>query len=174
LTFWPSTVRHPHHIVRDLHNPRRFRNDVDEEKDYFATCSERLYPNLPSPPLPHTAPLANHTGTFHNAGYGDFKIVLDCGNSETVGTSLSNAGQLCQLQVKKPRGGPANIPLVVNLEHKSGDYWLGWAVVFDAGMPEACLEAQFRVDTSGAVNQFAIEAGLDDVTPLIWFERIET
>jgi hypothetical protein len=147
-------------------------NDAKQEDYYFATCSERLYPNLPSPPIPYTVPLASHTGTFRDEGYGEFDVLLNCGGSEADTTSSSTTDSTCHLQVKQGKGSLPIADVSINLEHKSGDYWLAWIELWDTGRPFECVEAQFRVDAQGIVTHLGLNARMENGVPLIWFKRV--
>ncbi|KAH6648082.1 beta-lactamase/transpeptidase-like protein [Truncatella angustata] len=149
----------------------KFLNDVEQEKHYLATCPERVYPNLPSPPLPHTLPLPNHTGRYRDEGYGDFDVLLDCGSTEAATTTAR--GGSCKLRVQKLEYGPFPWPFILNLDHKSGNYWLGWPEFRGTDIPPACLEVRFRVNASGEVSHFGFNARMEDGAPLVWFDRID-
>jgi hypothetical protein len=145
---------------------RRFERQAEGFKYYLSTCSERTYPNLPTPPLLHTVPLKNHTGMYHDDGYGDLLIELGCNDGETSST----ADQTCQLLVQRPEGSSFDAPVKIYLEHKSGDFWLAWIEEFNSGTPAVCLEVQFRVDVRGVVTHFGMNTY--DGAPLTWFERV--
>jgi hypothetical protein len=76
--------------------------------------------------------------------------------------------------VQRPDGGPIDAEFFFSLEHKSGEYWIGWAETGHADKPEACVEVQFRVDVKGVVAQLGINMRLEDGAPLTWFDRVAT
>ncbi|KAH8651309.1 beta-lactamase/transpeptidase-like protein [Xylariales sp. PMI_506] len=151
----------------------KFKKDEEKEVRQIATCSERLYPNLPSPALPPTVPRANHTGTFHNPGYGSFEIVFSCpdGATDNSGPSDVEEGSY-RLLGRKADGEQWNGNLILELEHKSSEYWLAWVRIWGKSTPDGCLEAQFRVNAQGVVTHFGFNARVDEDAPLTWFERV--
>jgi hypothetical protein len=144
-------------------------------KKYMETCAERLYPDIPSPALPPAVYLANHTGQYSDPGYGDLFVALKCGNESSTVTSLTTEDEgHCRLQVKTADN--AETPLYVNLEHKTGNYWLGWGhiVGVDIDMPVTCSRIQFRVDDKGTVSHLGVDIRMEgDDAPLVWFKHVE-
>ena len=61
------------------------------------------------------------------------------------------------------------------LEHKSGEFWLGWVFNNDYATvrrPEDCRRVQFRMDRNGRPSSLGVDIRMEgDDTPLVWFER---
>lgn len=149
----------------------RFKNDEHDQDRYLATCSKRLYPHLPSPPLAPTVPLANHTGIFYDAGYGEVVVFDTCDTAAMDSEESLSADNACQLRLRKDDGHSTEYTLL--LEHKSGDHWLARGELWDSGVTVFCAEAEFRVDAAGIVVQVGLNIRLEDEVPFIWFTRVE-
>lgn len=144
------------------------------EAHNLATCSERIYPNIPQPPIPASVSLAKHTGQFRHVAYGDLFVDLECDHAAPSAPSSpgSDTGS-CRLRVS--RSPESQERLGGYLEHKTGDFWLTF--VFDEEVPEliqACLRVQFRVDPKGIVTHIAVDMRMEgEDGPLVWFERVQ-
>ncbi|POS75331.1 hypothetical protein DHEL01_v206283 [Diaporthe helianthi] len=160
---------------------RDFESKFEEadalEAHNIATCSERMYPDIPQPPIPASVPLANHTGHFRHVAYGDIYVSLDC-NTDTATSSTpapikDSETENCRLRLS--RGPESQVKLTGNLEHQTSDFWIYYAV-FDE-VPEkifACLRAQFHVDSRGVVSHIAVDVRLEgEEGPLVEFERFQ-
>ncbi|ROV95716.1 hypothetical protein VMCG_07562 [Cytospora schulzeri] len=73
---------------RDLET--QFRREEALIKQAIETCSERLYPHVPIPPIPASAPLANHTGKYRHAAYGNVFVSLTCDDGAASPPALSD------------------------------------------------------------------------------------
>lgn len=138
----------------------------------LATCSERIYPDLPHPPIPASVPLANHTGQFRHVAYGDIFVSLEC--NDTAPSAVFSAGaEAGSCRLRMSRDHPERV--AGYLEHKTGDFWLTFA--FDEDVPEviqACIRVQFQVDSSGIVMHIGADLRLEgEDGPLVWFERVQ-
>ncbi|KAG8168676.1 hypothetical protein KVR01_001425 [Diaporthe batatas] len=147
------------------------------EAHNIATCSDRIYPDIPKPPIPASVPLANHTGHFRHVAYGDIFVSLVCNDDAAVPSSLapdqgSESGH-CKLRLS--RSPQAQVKLTGNLEHQTSDFWLLYAVFEE--VPDLiffCLRAQFHVDSRGVVSHIAVDVRLEgEDGPLVEFERFQ-
>ncbi|KAI0121106.1 penicillin-binding protein [Xylariales sp. AK1849] len=142
---------------------------------YFDMCPRLLYPDIPSPPLPPTLPLANHTGEYRDPGYGSYSIGLECDEDFNTKhhTQIENAQ--CHLIARSPEDGPFSF--YADLEHQTGDYWVGWLHQEQLQDPETklgCMKVQFFVDEKGIVSRLGIDARQEGADgPLVWFDRVE-
>lgn len=171
------------HLTLVCTPPYRRSQLVEQLKQALATCTNIFYPDLASPPLPLPLPLANFTGSYYDPGYGAMTLSLDCGERyllPDVPFRPTTDADGCRLVLTAAdRGGTRGSTLHVLFEHKSGDHWLGWAFIdqFVEGgyeRPVWCVRAQFKVDVSGVVKWFGIDARLEGrESPLTWLERVE-
>lgn len=152
----------------------------------LATCSNIFYPTFASPALPMPVPLANYTGTYHDAGYGTMHLVLDCEklplpSDVPMQPTTDTDGCRLVLRVEQPGGDlrEGGETISVMFEHLSGDFWLAWAMIdqlVEGGYrrPVWCVRAQFRLDEAGVVRWFGIDARVEGMeSPLTWLERTE-
>lgn len=150
----------------------RFEEEEALEAHNLATCSERIYPDLPHPPIPASVPLANHTGQFRHLAYGDMFVSLEC-NDTAASADFSAGAEAGSCRLRMSREHPERV--AGYLEHKTGDFWLTFG--FDEDVPEfiqACFRVQFRVDSSGIVTHIAVDMRQEgEDGPLVWFERVQ-
>lgn len=149
-----------------------FEEEDALEAHNLATCSERIYPDLPHPPIPASVPLANHTGQFRHVAYGDISVSLEC-NDTGPSTAVAAGAEAGSCRLRMSRDHPERV--AGYLEHKTGDFWLTFG--FDEEVPEviqACVRVQFQVDSSGIVTHIGVDLRLEgDDGPLVWFERVQ-
>jgi hypothetical protein len=141
----------------------------------LATCSERIYPDIPQPPIPASVPLANHTGHFQHVAYGDiFVSLVDCDDDPAPPAADTPAGAVGPCRLRLSRGPGAQVKLAGDLEHKSGDFWLVFAVLEEVPqVVQACVRVQFRVDARGIVTHVAVDMRMEgEDGPLVEFKRI--
>lgn len=125
-------------------------------KDKASHAQERLYPLVPSPPLPTTLPLAEYAGRYTHPVYPAFTISLSS-DSEPYLTAYSN--DMMETKLK--------------LTHVSGDFFTAELRVFHyARDPSAICRVEFRVDVKGAPTfGIDLEFDFDDGQEMVWFER---
>lgn len=164
---------------------RRFKADEQAYRHSLATCAQRIYPSLPTPPLLPTLPLASYIGDYREAGYGNVTVGLDCddedhdnGGGGVVQRVPGRSETQCQRQRLRIRLGKrfGALSLVVDLEHMSGDFWLGRTSIGHVGADVvlACSPVEFTVDASGTVSQLGIDARQEgEGGPLVWFDRVK-
>lgn len=155
-----------------------FQKVEEQARQNIATCSQRLYPNLPSPPIPATLPLEAYRGHYSHPGYGDLFIgPLD---ELTVSTSGFSGFPPAEREAKEEgslylwRSPEAADQLLGRLEHKTAEYWLTYLSVL--GLPEAvkyCARTEFRVGVDGQVTSVGVNVRMEtEDSPLVWFERL--
>ncbi|OLN87552.1 Protein flp [Colletotrichum chlorophyti] len=150
---------------------KQYKSEVDAQLRYLKTCSDRIYPSIPDPPLLPTLPLTDHVGEYYDPGYGTLKVDLDC----------SDAPVQCKLRILGVGGvGFAYLEPALYLTHRSGDYWAGRGFVGgkkarDVDIPSFCVPAEFKIDIRGVVTHLGVGVRLEgDDGPLVWFKRVET
>lgn len=151
----------------------RFREEDELAQKYIATCAERLYPNVPSPPIPASVPLANHTGQYRHPAYGGIFVSFDCDKRSTSRPSPSSTENTQECPLVLARGPESQVQLGGNLVHKTGDFWLTYPFLPEIpDVAQGCVRTQFRVDPSGSVTHIGIDLRIEeDNAPLVWFER---
>jgi Domain of unknown function (DUF3471) len=146
------------------------------------TTRQRLYPSLPQPPLERPVGFDAYVGQYHNPGYGTFNVSLQCGEQKRAPDSPaapSTDEYGCRLAVHALRDAKtASVMVRLELEHVSGDYWIGWAfmdVYKNYHRPLAGVRLQFRVGPSGLVRRMGVDVRLEgEDVPLTWFDRQAT
>jgi hypothetical protein len=117
------------------------RNQATKDRliERYNGAKEKFYPDIPNPPIPHTLPLENYTGTYYNPGYRNVTIFEKDG-------ALHINRQDATLKVK------------LDLEHVSGDYFMAYidstlapGLVFKEAVP-----AEFVVGSNGVSKSFGI------------------
>ncbi|KAF4977117.1 hypothetical protein FZEAL_6305 [Fusarium zealandicum] len=147
-----------------------------EFDERLGNCSNRLYPSLPSPTLPTPLPLKDFAGDYFHAGYGPISVHLRCEEWDApldspAAPSVEKDG--CRLVALKTNIFGKHVSY--QLEHKSGDYWIGW--FFDGDFasvkrPKRCYRAQFRTDETGRSAWLGLDIRQEgEDIPLIWFEE---
>ncbi|KAF3761487.1 beta-lactamase/transpeptidase-like protein [Cryphonectria parasitica EP155] len=116
------------------------------------TCPDRLYPNVPNPPLPPSLPLADHAGTYSHPAYGDLFVATDCEDA-----SSNTVDEGCSLRLRRDRD--AQQLVVGKLQHKSGDFWLTYAALEELPDLFALMIAResYRFSRSSAAGKSIIE-----------------
>lgn len=168
-------------MVETLANPDlySFQKSEEQERQDIAKCSQRLYPNLPSSPIPATLPLEAYKGHYSHPGYGDLFIgTLD----ELKASAFGFSGFPPSSQTEGEEDGSLYLwrspeaadQLLGRLEHKTGEYWLTY--ISAMYLPEAvayCARTEFRVGVDGQVTSVGVNARMEtEDTPLVWFKRL--
>ncbi|KAK1757921.1 beta-lactamase/transpeptidase-like protein [Echria macrotheca] len=150
------------------------------------TCVDRLYPRS-LPPLSRPLPLTAYTGIYDNAGYGNFTIGLECGDSARKGYPADTPAHTTVEKGCALRGSGflefEGKAFHVDFEHVTGDYWVAWLFVDDYApadleltvRPQLCLRAQFRTGPDGAVEAFSGDFRREaEDGPLVWYVKRKT
>ncbi|KAJ4191195.1 hypothetical protein NW767_010989 [Fusarium falciforme] len=147
-----------------------------EWEERLGNCSNRLYPSLPSPPIRAPLPPGRFAGEYHHPGYGPISVSISCDKWDAPSDSPvppSTTKDGCRLMAFKTDNFGKQVSY--QLEHKSGDYWVGWLFNDDFASvrrPRECYRAQFRVDETGRSYSFGLDIRMEgEDVPLIWFER---
>lgn len=147
-----------------------------EFEERLGNCSARLYPSLPSPAIPLSLPLEGFGGNYFHPGYGPISVSLQCDDWEhptdsPASPSVNEDG--CRLVVAKTSIFGKQVSY--QLEHKSGDLWLGWFFNDDYATmrrPVDCFRAEFRMDASGQPSAIGLDIRMEgEDVPITWFER---
>jgi len=173
----PSIVRPTERLLIYAYRSAASLKNAD---DFLKTARERLYPAIPDPPVKMPVPLEKYVGKYHDAGYGTVEVKLDCSERKypkdspaSATTDQKGCRLIAQSAVMPGMEGQA---YRMDLEHISGDFWLGWAytVILDYRRPDACQRVQFRVGADGTVASVGADVRIEgESVPLTWFTRVE-
>jgi len=169
----------------------RAKDRKKEGEERLQNTIPRLYPTVPDPPLPRPLALEKYAGSYHNEGYGNLTIALECPKDpENEGDALETPANPtvekgCYLQgngTMEYQGKTFRL----RFEHVTGDYWVSWLYIDQyvpkpkkkdeeppAERPHVGLRAQFDVGSEGFPVKFGgdfREEGED--APLVWYERL--
>lgn len=159
------------HLDLGADHYRRFTEQEEAAERHLAACPERLYPHVPSPPLPASRPLASYEGHYRHPAYSSIFVTLDCEESEADLPRSSTAREDAGCGLRLANGPDSQAQISVNLKHVTGDFWLALS---DALFEGICARAQFRVDVSGSVTSIGVDLRMEEEdTPLVWFERVK-
>ncbi|KAH7018533.1 beta-lactamase/transpeptidase-like protein [Microdochium trichocladiopsis] len=171
--------------------PREERVDFDTKmkenkkakKEVVRSCPKRAYSSLPKTALPPALPFSSYDGTYENPGYGQVKLTLDCEDAASAlwhsrfsspsSSTTDEHKSTCKLLLS--RRDDAYPHVLVDLEHQSGEYWLGWLRYGewqDPQNPLTCVRAEFHIGSDGEVAQLGIDLRLEgEDKPLVWYQR---
>ena len=136
----------------------RTRQQAATTEMVFSNPIPFVFPTVPSPPVARPLPLSAYAGTFNHPAYHNI----------TLRTCNSTANAACQL-----RGSPfvaLGMTIHFEIEHVSGQWWLGRMFVDDHDPTVVYSVSRFQFETSGkAVTKVGIEMepGL-----YIWYDRV--
>lgn len=151
----------------------RYRREEEVAREALLSCPERVYPEVPSPPIPASVPLSSHTGHYIHPAYGSVFVGLECDEKKaTLSSSAPHDDDGCGLVLS--RGPEAQEQFGTSLEHKTGDFWLGYMFLEETpDVVQGCFRTEFRVDARGIVTHVGIDLRIEEVgAPLVWFERV--
>lgn len=140
---------------------------LEEQSQALKNSKERLYPDLPKNLIPLGLPLEDYTGFFSHAGYGSINLTLI--DSEPKCSSDSQRPIIRAALVN------AEIPLVIDIEHVSGEYFLGSVGLIKVdGFREVLqfTKVEYRLNQAGKVDELGIMLDLEMVEEMIWFKKV--
>ncbi|KAH0536105.1 hypothetical protein FGG08_006991 [Glutinoglossum americanum] len=132
------------------------RQALEYLKYLIATARYRLYPTIPSPPLPSTLQLSSYTGTYFHPAYHNITFKFN----ESQGRLFANVTD-------------NTWTYDLDLEHISGDYFLGY--LSRPAAAEGVLgagKAEFLVGASGVVGRVGVQLEGQMGDELVWFDRL--
>lgn len=140
-----------------------FDKEETTRKSDLANAYQKLYPNVPSPPMFHKLPLQAYTGNYTRSAYGTITIDekrLYPGRTDRHHLHLALDRDLLAYDI--------------DLEHVFGEHWLATFSGLYSGPVVRKARAEFRIDANGRASEFGIEFDRDVATKLhekIWFTR---
>lgn len=117
-------------------------------------AKRRLYPGLPSLPLPPSLSLETYAGVYTHPGYGSFELLLDEGRK--LYADLPDRAIVTRLE----------------LEHASGDFFVG-KLYSPGGGGDAVnfFQVEFSIDYKADVKRVGLDLEPELRGNKIWFER---
>lgn len=155
---------------------QRFREADKAARRAIATCVEDEYPGIPSPPIPATVPLVNHTGQYTHPAYDSIVISLKCDDEGDVtegGAASVAVDEEGGCRLVLARGPESQMQFGGNLVHVTGDFWVAYIFMLETpGRMDGCVRTEFRVGATGSMTHIGVDLREEeDHAPLVWFER---
>lgn len=143
-------------------------SQIQERMQALNNSKERLYPDIPQNPISLSLPLEEYTGFYSHAGYGVMNLtVID---SEPKSTSNS------QKEIFRAALVNGTIPVVLDFEHVSGEYFLASLGLVKADGyrdVEVVTKAEYRLSEAGKVEELGIILDPEMGEEKIWFQKVE-
>ena len=166
------------HLIDELlQTPAEQRQDwkafVDRQNaqahEFLMKGRERLFPNAPEKPLPHSLPLEAYTGTYRSVSYGTFNITL---TSPSPSSPSSNNEQTLISKVLDRTSWAA----ILSFEHITSDYFLVHGAIPkpDGTTLEQAgdIKAEFRIGEDGKVSSAGVTLEPMMGDDMVWFEKV--
>lgn len=128
-------------------------DDILQKESEKPECEsiEELFPDTPSPPLPHALEIEEYVGAYEHAGYGVLELELDG----------EGKGLVCDITDRTLR-------IMMPFVHVSGEKFCAEMVGIETTELERA-RAEFRI-VDGKVTELGVAMSLD-MDELIWFKR---
>lgn len=140
---------------------------VKRLKEAYPKFREKLYPDVPSPPLPHALPLRDYEGTYSHPGYQavTFKVVKP---EEDLPVKETTKEVLHAVKERSEWG------VTFDLEHVSGEHFVCYLSTLGRSalaqlVVEPC-EAEFDIGADGRVSALGIQ--IESSLGKIWFDKV--
>lgn len=144
-----------------------FDGQLEEARQAQNINKEMLYPDLPKPPISLALPLKQYTGSYSHAGYGVLNLTLT--DSAPNPTSNPPRALFCAVWIN------ATIPLVIDFEHVSGEYFLASIALIKADGfrdVQSITKAEYRLNEAGTVDELGIILDAEMGEEKIWFTKV--
>ena len=136
----------------------RARQQAAATEAVFANPIPILFPTEPSPPVARPLPLPAYTGTFNHPAYHN--VTLKSYNSTSSATSQLHSSPFVALGMQ----------IHFEVEHVSGQWWLGRIFVDDHDPTAVFSVLRFQFEISGEI---VMRLGIEmEVGLYIWYNRI--
>ena len=147
---------------------RNFDSAIEEEEEEIKHARTRLYPSVPTKPIPHSLPLESYCGTYSNSGYQSIKIELKVPSDRLPMRNKS-------AQVLFTRFDRSDIAGFY-FEHISSEHFLAWEVGEDRtnGPADDASRAEFVVGADGVPARFGMDLEGEMKGEKIWFDRVKS
>ena len=138
---------------------------IDQKETDLRSYRERLYPNVPDPPLKRTLYLEAYTGIYQDKGYGAINVTLNLDPSKGPTHERMSTGKLYGQLMDR-----SDLIPKVHFEHVSGEFFI--AVVTGDTHPLAAWKLEYRLNETGNVAALgiALESAMGEGK--IWFEKV--
>ncbi|MBE3043288.1 DUF3471 domain-containing protein [Candidatus Bathyarchaeota archaeon] len=137
-----------------------------KEKAYLK-AREKVFPKVPSPPLPHSLPLDQYAGTYSHPGYREFTFSVASPESDIPVAQDTS-------QVLHAVKGKSEWDVVFDLEHVSGEHFICYMNTLArspmAKMVQDPCAAEFEIGADGRVARLGIH--IESSVEKIWFKRV--
>ncbi|KAH8697129.1 beta-lactamase/transpeptidase-like protein [Talaromyces proteolyticus] len=159
-----QTVLYMHLLDNILGTPLADRVDwnnklqerINTRRSDNSRAKSRLYPSLPSPLEPPSAPFKAHAGRYSHPGYGDMNIESH--------ENVLIVDRLLQ-----------EIPMIIRMIHVSGESWLARLEVLNQDPRDfESVRATFRVSDNGVLGHVGLDLEPALGGEMIWFDRVST
>ena len=127
---------------------------------------EKLYPNVPNPPIKHSLALEDYTGTYSHPGYQSLTFELELPPWHIRGEAT-------------PKVLIANVtrrtwPFSIELQHVSSEHFVAHNRRGNGLVITTRAKAEFRIGTDGKVSEVGIvmEEGMPEYK--FWFKKIDS
>lgn len=139
--------------------------------DSYLDARTRLYPDMPSPKIPASAPLASYAGRYHQPGYGYITFdMLPVASLPRGSSSIPFDDSTTQvLHAELPR----TMEFTIDLEHVSGEDFIAWlGTRTGSGLIKWAKHAKFEATANGDLRcGMALE--MFGGTQLVFFDRVK-
>lgn len=145
---------------------KKFDGLVEMRLEAYPKSREKLFPDIPSPPLPHALPLKDYEGTYSHPGYQTvtFKIAKpekDLPLKETTTEVLHAVKEWSDL-------------VTLDLEHVSGEHFVCYlGTLHRSALVQLVVEpckAQFEIGPDGKVARLGMQ--IESAVQTIWFDKV--
>ena len=125
---------------------------------------EKLYPNIPTPPIKHALPLSDYSGTYRHPGYQSVTFNLELPPWHIQGEVTEKV----LLATVTERTWPFSI----ELQHVSSEHFLAHMQTGNGLVIKRRAKTEFRIGVDGKVDEvgIAMEEGMPDYK--FWFKKI--
>lgn len=146
----PTSPHHTEQMSACLAKQREVVNEVFKPKDLEDT-KQKVFPNLPDPPIPHSLPLEKYTGMYRYPA--NAWITLEC----TDGQLTADVSQ-------------GTLPSQLSLTHASGEFFIGQSKVLNLVSLQP-FAVEFYIDSTGVVTKIGMLLEPAMKGEKIWFQR---
>ena len=126
---------------------------------------EKLYPNIPTPPIKHSLALKDYTGTYSDPGYQKLTFHLELPSWHIPGEATA--------KVLTATATQRTWPYSIEMQHATSEHFVAHFRSGNGVVIKRLAKAEFRIGADGKVSEVGI--GIEEGMPehKIWFKKIE-